>query len=489
MKSFVQTIRLSEPIKPADKTKPVDSSKQTNKQNNESAEQRNSFQAMLNRQVQDKQLENQRIQLKQTQAKSASNVDDSDVQNQLSEISTSIVNVEVEKQLTGKDQLEVGQGQALSNSNSLKSSALRTREFNIDHQSDDVSELPIEIDKHATIVDAESTSLNDKKSDSQILTHQLDDVSNINAQAQATVVNQLVNSTPKVTTDSVTEENSKATIDEMVDQKLASDLRQKSMNKTELNEKQLEKTDDETRLLSENEEEMNEAFQDKLNQMHTKNDKGVPIGQTLNQTVNNLHSKERVGHYEAIKSMLPNEASIRNDFSTNTQGIMNAQANMQQNLVQSNPNVMANQVGSTQFIPQAFGKTGWSEAINQRVMYMVNANEQTATLTLNPPDLGPLQVVISVNNDKADTTFISDNADVRQALQDGMDNLREKMNEAGISLGQSNVNSGAQQQASQTNIEKLRIRNSDNLSNTLIEPVGNAITKVSVNNGLVDLFA
>jgi flagellar hook-length control protein FliK len=32
---------------------------------------------------------------------------------------------------------------------------------------------------------------------------------------------------------------------------------------------------------------------------------------------------------------------------------------------------------------------------------MVGSEEQTASLTLNPPDLGPLQVVLSVSNDQA----------------------------------------------------------------------------------------
>ncbi|MGB2831923.1 MAG: flagellar hook-length control protein FliK, partial [Methylotenera sp.] len=59
------------------------------------------------------------------------------------------------------------------------------------------------------------------------------------------------------------------------------------------------------------------------------------------------------------------------------------------------------------------GKTGWDQAISQRVVWMVSAGEQSATLTLNPPDLGPLQVVVSVHNGQADTRFTSDNAEVR----------------------------------------------------------------------------
>jgi flagellar hook-length control protein FliK len=489
MKSFVQTIKLSEPIKPADKSKQVDNHQQTNKQNNEGTEQRNSFQAMLNRQVQDKQLENQRIQLKQLQAKSTSKADDVTLQKPIADASSAKVDVGVEMQALAKDQVEPAQRQIIMNANNNKATVLTAKEPDANPQAMNTLETPVETAHHSTIVDGNSTALNDKQRDSSIAQQQMDDAANINAQIQAIMINQPVNSTSKVLTNPVSEENSKATIDVMVDQKLASDLRQKSMNKTDLNEDKLDKTDDETSELSEKEAGMKEAFQDKLNQMQIRSDKGSPLGQTVNQVVSNQQFKERVGHYEAMKSMLPNDGAIRGDVNTNSQGIMNLQANMQQNLMPTNSTMMAPQAGGAQFIAQSFGKPGWSEAINQRVMYMVNASEQTATLTLNPPDLGPLQVVISVNNDKADTTFISDNADVRQALQDGMDNLREKMNEAGISLGQSNVNSGAQQQANQANPEKSGPQGSQNLGNPIPQPIDKAPTKVIFNNGLVDLFA
>ncbi len=150
------------------------------------------------------------------------------------------------------------------------------------------------------------------------------------------------------------------------------------------------------------------------------------------------------------------------------------------------------QVASANAINAYPGKTGWDQAISQKVVWMVGANEQTATLTLNPPDLGPLQVVIHVNNDQANTTFISDNAEVRQALEDGMSNLREKMSESGIQLGQANVNSGEQsqqqfQQAMQQSASAVQANSSSATSAT--EKSTDAKTIVRVSNGLVDIFA
>lgn len=100
-------------------------------------------------------------------------------------------------------------------------------------------------------------------------------------------------------------------------------------------------------------------------------------------------------------------------------------------------------------IPVPFGQPGWNQAVGQKVVWMAAGGEQTASLTLNPPDLGPVQVIIHVHNNQADTTFLSDQADVRRALEDGMDNLRQMMSESGLQLGQANVRSG-QQEAAQT---------------------------------------
>lgn len=149
----------------------------------------------------------------------------------------------------------------------------------------------------------------------------------------------------------------------------------------------------------------------------------------------------------------------------------------------------ASALGSSNQIYSYPGKPGWNQAISQKVMYMVGAGDQTARLNLNPPELGPLQVVIQVNNEKADATFISDNSEVRQALEDGMEHLREKMEDAGLSLGQANVGAGqnfAQQEKSgfgQRGEGKAKgVEVSSESEPTTSQPVQ------SRNNGLVDTF-
>ncbi|WP_426110134.1 flagellar hook-length control protein FliK [Massilia sp. PWRC2] len=95
------------------------------------------------------------------------------------------------------------------------------------------------------------------------------------------------------------------------------------------------------------------------------------------------------------------------------------------------------------------GSAAWDTQVGQKIVWMAAGQEQTATLTLNPPDLGPVQVVLSVSNDMAQVTFSSAQPEVRAALEQAMPRLRDMMGESGIALGNASVNDGAQQRQAQ----------------------------------------
>ena len=97
-------------------------------------------------------------------------------------------------------------------------------------------------------------------------------------------------------------------------------------------------------------------------------------------------------------------------------------------------------------IPARVGTPAWDNQVAQKIVWMVGGAEQSATLTLNPPDLGPMQVVLSVTNDMASVMFSSGQAEVRQALEDALPKLREMMSENGIELGNATVNDGPPEQ-------------------------------------------
>jgi flagellar hook-length control protein FliK len=90
------------------------------------------------------------------------------------------------------------------------------------------------------------------------------------------------------------------------------------------------------------------------------------------------------------------------------------------------------------------GTPAWDNQVGQKVVWMVGGADQSATLELNPPDLGPVQVVLNVTNDMASVTFSSQQLEVRQALENALPRLREMMSESGIALGETLVNAGAE---------------------------------------------
>jgi flagellar hook-length control protein FliK len=157
---------------------------------------------------------------------------------------------------------------------------------------------------------------------------------------------------------------------------------------------------------------------------------------------NNTPSAKLVNDAKAIiqqaQTEIKNQTSAATTDTTSTpeiQGISSAMASTIQR---------AADVASTHLAPRV-GSPAWDQAVGQKVVWMVAGGQQSAELTLNPPDLGPLQVVLSINNDQANASFTSAQPEVRAALESAMPKLRQMMDDAGISLTGFSVNSQASQ--------------------------------------------
>ena len=87
------------------------------------------------------------------------------------------------------------------------------------------------------------------------------------------------------------------------------------------------------------------------------------------------------------------------------------------------------------------GQAGWHEEVGQHLTWMVGSDSHRADLVLNPPELGRVEVSLSVSGDKASAVFASPNPAVREALEASMDRLREVLADAGVTLGQTHVGS------------------------------------------------
>lgn len=91
----------------------------------------------------------------------------------------------------------------------------------------------------------------------------------------------------------------------------------------------------------------------------------------------------------------------------------------------------------------------WERTLGHQLNWMVNNRLQEAEIKVNPPDLGPLEVRVSLHHNQTNVTFFSHEAAVREALESALPRLREMLDGQGITLNQAQVSdqSLARQQA------------------------------------------
>jgi flagellar hook-length control protein FliK len=151
---------------------------------------------------------------------------------------------------------------------------------------------------------------------------------------------------------------------------------------------------------------------------------------------------------------------------------------------------------SAPVISQAVGAPGWTEELGNHVTWLANRSESRAELVLTPPQMGRIEVNLSINGDQATASFASSNPVVREALEAALPRLREVLAEAGIQLGQAQVsaenarqwtqqekhgdNSGSDQTRANPAHEALSSASSGSLSTT---------SGLKGGRGLVDVFA
>lgn len=149
-----------------------------------------------------------------------------------------------------------------------------------------------------------------------------------------------------------------------------------------------------------------------------------------------------------------------------------------------------NEVASPKLTP-TLGTTAWTQALGEKVVWMAAGAQQSATLTLNPPNMGPLQIVLNLSNEQATASFFSAQPEVRHALEAAFPRLKEMMNEAGIQLQQATVSADTPRQNDTPERQEQRIATpfsgTDNGVTASLESVHAPIQQSG--RGLIDTFA
>lgn len=99
---------------------------------------------------------------------------------------------------------------------------------------------------------------------------------------------------------------------------------------------------------------------------------------------------------------------------------------------QSSPSARAFVVQTAVSVP--VGQPQWSQAVGDKVLWLAAQNVSAAEIRLDPPDLGPMSVKVSVNQDQATVSFTSPHPVVREVLDQQLNRLREMFAEQGLNL-------------------------------------------------------
>ena len=137
--------------------------------------------------------------------------------------------------------------------------------------------------------------------------------------------------------------------------------------------------------------------------------------------------------------------------------------------------------------------TNWSNDFGQKIVWMANNDKQSAQLTLTPPQMGTVEISVSIENNNATASFTSSNQEVREAIETALPRLREMFASAGIDLGQTNVSAESFRQQ-QENAKSGRpssqwAGDEAILATESSSLISSQAMRAQSGNGLVDLFA
>jgi flagellar hook-length control protein FliK len=85
------------------------------------------------------------------------------------------------------------------------------------------------------------------------------------------------------------------------------------------------------------------------------------------------------------------------------------------------------------------GTPDWNTELGQKIVWMIGDKQQVAELHVNPPDLGPLDIKLTIDGGQTTAVFTSPHSAVREAVETALPRLREVLADSGLTLGNTSV--------------------------------------------------
>jgi flagellar hook-length control protein FliK len=143
--------------------------------------------------------------------------------------------------------------------------------------------------------------------------------------------------------------------------------------------------------------------------------------------------------------------------------------------------------GHTLSVDTPVGSSGFAKELGQQVTWLSGQDVKQAQIRLNPQDLGPLDVKVSVEHGRVDVAFTTQHPATATAVQQGLHQLNQMLGGQGLSLGHTSVGQHAGQQFAEQQQQSSGGQASADGDNNADGSVAETLTRVAV--GLVDAFA
>lgn len=200
---------------------------------------------------------------------------------------------------------------------------------------------------------------------------------------------------------------------------------------------------------------------------------------------------------QLLADSLRQSASSRQDIAANPALLASSQVSAasisQATVAAMTGSSAANQpVTASQTIATPLTSPAWGDDFSQKISWMVSQKNQVAELHLNPPNLGPLDVVLKMSDTQATVLFTSPHAAVREAVENALPKLRELLADNGIMLSNATVGDQSPRDREQGEMSGQKTSSfSGNSSTDDTSAASGTMQTLSTtrHNGMVDTFA
>ena len=132
---------------------------------------------------------------------------------------------------------------------------------------------------------------------------------------------------------------------------------------------------------------------------------------------------------------------------------------------------------------------GWDEAFGQRLVWHLGRGQTGVRIRVNPPELGHVEVRLTVHQDQASVHFSAPSPQVREAVEAALPRLREMLAETGIQLADAGVSAQDSGGHGDPRDPAPARTFAPGGSSPSVEEAGSAPVTVRAASGLLDLYA